>query len=112
MPPPDVMLQDHERKIIRLEAKVEMLEIDQQRLKDELAVYQAAVIGQNKKTDAILVALVGDDSMKTRGMVQRMESLEVIADWAKELKWKVIGGFVVAGWAAAVMLWALDKIFK
>lgn len=105
------MLQEHERKIFQLEIKVGYLETDQQRLKDELAVYQAAAISSNKKMDAVLSALVGDESTKTKGMVHRLESLETIADWAKELKWKFVGGVVVAGWAAAMLTWLLDKFF-
>ena len=106
------MVQEHERKIIRLEAKVEMLEKDQQRLKDELAVYQASVIGQNKKSDAILVALVGDETMKTTGLVQRVESIETVTNLFKERWWKLLGGLVVVGWAGAVVMWLLDKLFK
>ncbi|KAA9333419.1 hypothetical protein F0P96_10645 [Hymenobacter busanensis] len=114
MPPDndDAMLHDHERKIIRLEAKVEILETDQQRLKDELAVYQAATIGANKKLDAIMHALVGDESMKTTGLVQRVEGIETVTNWIKELKWKAVGALVVIGWAMAFAYWALEKVFK
>lgn len=106
------MIQEHERKIYQLEIKVGYLEADQQRLKDELAVYQAAAVGANRKMDAVLSALVGDDSTKTKGLVHRLESIEVVADWAKQLKWKFVGGLIVAGWAAALLTWVLDKLFK
>jgi hypothetical protein len=114
MPPETdtAMLQDHERKIIRLEAKVEMLETDQQRLKDELSIYQASTIQANKKMDSLLVAIVGDDSMKTKGLMQRIEGIEVVTDMVKELKWKAAGALVVIGWAMASGYWVLEKFFK
>jgi len=100
------------RRIMRLEAKVEYLEKDTQRLKDELGVYQASVIGQNKKLDAIMLALVGDESMKSSGLVQRVEGIESVTNWIKELKWKAAGGLVVIGWGMATAYWILEKIFK
>lgn len=108
----DAMTQEHERKIIRLEAKVEMLETDQQRLKDELSLYQASAIQANKKMDSLLVAIVGDDSMKTKGLMQRIEGIEVVTDMVKELKWKAAGGLVVIGWAMASGYWVLQHFFK
>jgi hypothetical protein len=114
MPPHDetAMLQDHERKIIRLEAKVEMLETDQQRLKDELSIYQASTIQANKKMDSLLVAIVGDESMKTKGLMQRIEGIEAVTDMVKEIKWKFAGGLIVVGWAMAFGYWVLQHIFK
>jgi hypothetical protein len=115
MPPHDLdsaMLQDHERKIIRLETKVEALEMDQQRLKDELAVYQAATVSANTKLNALLVAIVGDDTMKTKGLMQRIEGIEAVTDMVKELKWKAAGGLVVVGWAMASAYWLLEHFLK
>jgi hypothetical protein len=115
MPPHDLdpaMLQDHERKIIRLETKVEALEMDQQRLKDELAVYQAATVSANTKLNALLVAIVGDDTMKTKGLMQRIEGIEAVTDMVKELKWKAAGGLVVVGWAMASTYWLLEHFLK
>jgi hypothetical protein len=115
MPPHDLdpaMLQDHERKIIRLETKVEALGMDQQRLKDELAVYQAATVSANTKLNALLVAIVGDDTMKTKGLMQRIEGIEAVTDMVKELKRKAMGGLVVVGWAMACAYWMLEKFFK
>jgi hypothetical protein len=106
------MLQEHERKIIRLETKVEALELDQQRLKDELAVYQAATVSANGKLNALLVAIVGDDTLKTKGLMQRIEGIEAVTDMVKELKWKAAGGLVVIGWAMASGYWVLEKFFK
>lgn len=106
------MTHDHERKIIRLETTVEMQGKDIMQLKDELKVYQAATIGQNKKMDALLAAIVGDDALKTKGLMQRIESIEVVTDMVKEIKWKFAGALVVVGWAMAFAYWALEKIFK
>jgi hypothetical protein len=115
MPPPEtdaIMVQEHERQIIRLQTRVEMLETNQQRLMDELAVYQASVIGQNKKLDAVLVTLVGDSAMQTKGLMQRIEGIEKVTDMVTELKWKAAGGLVVVGWAMASAYWLLEKFFK
>ena len=114
MPPENelAMIQEHERKIIRLETTVEMQGRDIMQLKDELKVYQAATIGQNKKMDALLAAMIGDESMKTKGLLQRVESIESVTDMVKELKWKAMGGLVVVGWAMAFAYWILEKFFK
>jgi len=106
------MLQDHERKIIRLEAKVEMLETDQQRLKDELSIYQASTIQANKKMDSLLVAIVGDEQMKSKGLMQRIEGIEAVTNMVKEIKWKFAGGLIVVGWAMAFGYWVLQHVFK
>lgn len=106
------MVQEHERKIIRLEAKVEMLEIKTERLEDELAVYQASAVSANKKMDALLVAIVGDATLHTKGVMQRLEGIEAVTDMVKELKWKFAGGLIVVGWAMAVAYWLLERIFK
>ncbi len=106
------MIQDHERKIIRLETTVEMQGKDIMQLKDELKVYQASTIGQNKKMDALLAAIVGDESLKTKGLMQRIESIEKVTDMVTELKWKAAGGLVVVGWAMASAYWLLQHIFK
>lgn len=115
MPPADhdlTMVQEHERKIIILQTEVGYLKTDLQRVKDELAVYQAATIGQNKKMDALLAAMIGDDSMKTKGLLQRVESIEKVTDMVKELKWKAAGGLVVVGWAMASAYWLLEHFLK
>jgi hypothetical protein len=106
------MVQDHERKIIILQTEVGYLKTDLQRVKDELAVYQASAVSANKKMDALLVAIVGDDSMKTKGLMQRIESIEKVTDMVTELKWKAMGGLVVVGWAMASAYWVLEKFFK
>jgi exonuclease VII small subunit len=115
MPPPDTetaMVQDHERKIIRLEAKVEMLEQKTERLEDELKVYQAAAISADKKMTQVLAALVGDADMQVKGLMQRIEGIEKVTDMVKELRWKFAGGLVVVGWAMAFGYWVLQHIFK
>lgn len=106
------MTHEHERKIIRLETEMAMVKTDMQRVKDELAIYQASAVSANKKMDSVLIALVGDDSMKTKGLMQRIESIEVVTDMIKELKWKLVGGLVVVGWAWAFGNWALDHLLK
>lgn len=106
------MIQDHERKIIRLETKVEFLETNQQRLMDELAIYQGAVIGQNKKIDAVLHAIVGDDTVKGKGLLQRIEGIEQVTDMVKEWKWKMAGGGVVIGAVSGLAYWILQQVFK
>lgn len=106
------MIQDHERKIIRLEAKVEMLEASTARLEDELKVYQAATIGQNKKLDALLAAIVGDETMKTTGIMQRLDSIESVTNFVKEWKLKAAGALVLVGWAWAFGGWVIDHLDK
>jgi hypothetical protein len=106
------MVQDHERKILILQTEVGYLKTDLQRVKDELAVYQAAAVSANKKMDALLVAIVGDDAMKTKGLMQRIEGIESVTDMVKEWKWKAAGGLVVIGWAMASGYWLLNHIFK
>jgi hypothetical protein len=106
------MVQDHERKIIRLEARIEMLEEKTVRLEDELKVYQASSISADKKMTQVLVTLVGDEGMKVKGLMQRIESIETVTDFIKELKWKAVGGLVVIGWAWATGNWVLEHIFK
>lgn len=106
------MVQEHERKILALEIKVGYLEIDLQRQKDELAVYQASAVSANKKMDAVLSALVGDATTKTTGLMQRIESIETVTNAIKELRWKVVGGLVVIGWAWASGSWILEKLLK
>lgn len=108
----NAMVQEHERKIIRLEAKVEMLEQKTERLEDELKVYQAAAISADKKMTQVLAALVGDDAMKVKGLMQRIEGIEAVTDFIKELKWKAVGGLVVIGWAWAIGSWALEHLTK
>jgi 7,8-dihydro-6-hydroxymethylpterin-pyrophosphokinase len=105
------MVQDHERKILILQTQVGYLQSDVLRLKDELAVYQAAAVGANKKMDALLAAIVGDESLKTKGLMQRIESIEVVTDMVKELKWKAAGGLIVIGWAMASGYWVLQHFF-
>jgi exonuclease VII small subunit len=115
MPPPDneaAMVQEHERQIIRLQARVEMLEEKTVRLEDELKVYQASAISADKKMTQVLAALVGDDSMKVKGLMQRIEGIEKVTDMVTELKWKAAGGLVVVGWAIASAYWVLEKFFK
>jgi exonuclease VII small subunit len=115
MPPPDTeaaMVQEHERQIIRLQARVEMLEEKTVRLEDELKVYQASAISADKKMTQVLAALVGDDSMKVKGLMQRIEGIEKVTDMVTELKWKAAGGLVVVGWAIASAYWVLEKFFK
>jgi hypothetical protein len=106
------MVQEHERKIIRLEAKVEMLEEKTVRLEDELKVYQAAAISADKKMTQVLVTLVGDGDMKVKGLMQRIEGIEAVTDMVKEIKWKFAGGLIVVGWAMAFGYWVLQHIFK
>jgi stalled ribosome rescue protein Dom34 len=106
------MVQDHERKIIILQTEVGYLKTDLQRVKDELAVYQASAVQANKKMDAVLAALVGDEAMKTKGLMQRIEGIEVVTDMVKEIKWKFAGGLIVVGWAMAFGYWVLQHIFK
>jgi exonuclease VII small subunit len=106
------MTQEHERKIIRLEARVEMLEEKTVRLEDELKVYQASAISADKKMTQVLAALVGDDSLKIKGLMQRIEGIEVVTDMVKEIKWKFAGGLIVVGWAMAFGYWVLQHIFK
>lgn len=106
------MIQEHERKILILQTEVGYLKTDLLRVKDELAIYQASAVSANKKMDALLVAIVGDETMKTKGLMQRIESIEVVTDFVKEMKWKAAGGLVVIGWAMASGYWLLEKIFK
>lgn len=100
------------REILILQTEVGHLKIDLQRVKDELAVYQASAINANKKMDALLVAIVGDEAMKTKGLMQRIEGIEAVTDMVKELKWKAAGALVVVGWAMASGYWVLEKFFK
>lgn len=106
------MLHQQEIRIVQLETTVSHLNTDMQRLKDELAVYQAGVIGANKKMDAILVALVGDEAMKTKGLAHRIEAIESVVEWVKELKWKAVGAGIVIGGAWAVFMYLLEKFWK
>jgi exonuclease VII small subunit len=106
------MTQEHERKIIRLEARVEMLEEKTVRLEDELKVYQASAISADKKMTQVLAALVGDDTMKIKGLMQRIEGIEVVTNMVKEIRWKFAGGLIVVGWAMAFGYWVLQHIFK
>jgi hypothetical protein len=115
MPPHDLdaaMVQEHERKIIILQTEVGYLKTDLQRVKDELAVYQGSAISADKKMTQVLAALVGDDSMKIKGLMQRIEGIEAVTDMVKELKWKFAGGLIVVGWAMAFGYWVLQHIFK
>jgi len=106
------MVQEHERKIIILQTEVGYLKTDLQRVKDELAVYQASAVSANKKMDALLVAIVGDPTVQTKGLMQRIEGIEAVTDMVKELKWKAAGALVVIGWAMASGYWVLEKFFK
>lgn len=106
------MLQEHQEKIYRLEIRVEALEKDNGMLKDQLYVYQAASVATSHKLDALLSAIVGDDKMKTTGLMQRIESIEKVTDMVKELKWKLVGGLIVVGWAWAFGNWALEHLLK
>ena len=106
------MVQEHDRKIIVLETEMAMVKTDMQRVKDELAVYQASAISADKKMTQVLAALVGDDAMKVKGLMQRIEGIEAVTDMVKEWKWKFAGGLVVVGWAMAFGYWVLEKFFK
>lgn len=106
------MLQEHERKIYRLEIRVEALEKDNGMLKDQLSVYQASSVANSRKLDSLLIAIVGDDSLKTTGLMQRIESIEKVTNFIMEMKWKILGGLIVVGWGWAFGGWVLDKFLK
>lgn len=109
---PDSMLHAHEQKIYKLEIRVEALERDNTMLKDQLGIYQASSVAMSHKMDTLLVAFVGDEKMKITGLSQRIESIEVVTNMVKELKWKFAGALIVVGWAMAVAYWVLEKAFK
>lgn len=106
------MLQEHEQKIFKLEIRVEALEKDNSQMKDQIFVQQAAAAATSHKLDALLAAIVGDEKLKTTGIMQRLESIEVVTNFVKELRWKAVGALIVLGWAWAFGAWLLEKLLK
>jgi len=70
---------------------------------------------RDEKIDKIYDTLIGNEALRQKGLIQRVEELELKAEADRQLRNKLSGGVIVLSFigssAIAVVAWIMNKIF-